>query len=134
MKRFDNKCVAILGGNAGIGLAAARMFAAEGARLAITGRNAETLRAVAEELSALGKQSPEEQEKSLPELMSRVESRAVEQIESRTAASGGSSDDAGSYQYQVGVTPSHSFSLLFTPSHFFPLLFTPFALLSNFPI
>ncbi|NLR40763.1 SDR family oxidoreductase [Novosphingobium sp. ERW19] len=51
--RFDNTCVAILGGNAGIGLAAARMFAAEGAKLAITGRNAETLRAVAEELDAL---------------------------------------------------------------------------------
>lgn len=51
--RFDNKCVAILGGNAGIGLAAARMFAAEGAKLAITGRNAETLEQVAEELGAL---------------------------------------------------------------------------------
>lgn len=51
--RFDNKCVAILGGNAGIGLAAARMFAAEGAKIALTGRNAETLRDVAEELDAL---------------------------------------------------------------------------------
>lgn len=51
--RFDNKCVAILGGNAGIGRAAARMFAAEGAKLAVTGRNAETLREVAEELDAL---------------------------------------------------------------------------------
>lgn len=51
--RFTNKCVVILGGNAGIGLAAARMFAAEGAKLAITGRNADTLRAVAEELDAL---------------------------------------------------------------------------------
>ncbi len=51
--RFDNKCVAILGGNAGIGLAAARMFAAEGAKLAISGRNPETLRQVAEELGAL---------------------------------------------------------------------------------
>ncbi|KPF93342.1 short-chain dehydrogenase [Novosphingobium sp. AAP83] len=51
--RFTDKCVAILGGNAGIGLAAARMFAAEGAKLAITGRNAESLRAAAEELDAL---------------------------------------------------------------------------------
>lgn len=51
--RFTNQCVAILGGNAGIGLSAARMFAAEGAKLAITGRNAESLRAVAEELDAL---------------------------------------------------------------------------------
>jgi NAD(P)-dependent dehydrogenase (short-subunit alcohol dehydrogenase family) len=51
--RFDNKCVLILGGNAGIGLTAARMFRAEGAKLAITGRDAESLRAVAEELDAL---------------------------------------------------------------------------------
>lgn len=52
--RFDNKCVVILGGNAGIGLAASRMFAAEGAKLAITGRNATTLDGVAAELGALG--------------------------------------------------------------------------------
>ena len=52
--RFDNKCVVILGGNAGIGLAAARMFRAEGAKLAITGRNAETLAAAAAETNALG--------------------------------------------------------------------------------
>jgi NAD(P)-dependent dehydrogenase (short-subunit alcohol dehydrogenase family) len=52
--RFDGKCVVILGGNAGIGLAAARMFRAEGAKLAITGRNAETLAAAAEETEALG--------------------------------------------------------------------------------
>lgn len=51
--RFDGKCVVILGGNAGIGLAAARMFRAEGAKLALTGRNAESLRAAAEELDAL---------------------------------------------------------------------------------
>lgn len=43
----------VLGGNAGIGLAAARLFRSEGAKLAITGRNAESLRAAAEELDAL---------------------------------------------------------------------------------
>ena len=52
--RFDGKCVAILGGNAGIGLAAARLFRAEGAKLALTGRNAETLAAAAQECEALG--------------------------------------------------------------------------------
>ncbi len=52
--RFDGKCVVVLGGNAGIGLAAARMFKAEGAKLAISGRNRETLGAVALELEALG--------------------------------------------------------------------------------
>ena len=52
--RFDGKCVAILGGNAGIGLAAARMFHAEGAKLALTGRDAATLAAAAQECEALG--------------------------------------------------------------------------------
>jgi NAD(P)-dependent dehydrogenase (short-subunit alcohol dehydrogenase family) len=51
--RFDSKCVVILGGNAGIGLAAARMFRAEGAKIAITGRDIVTLKAAAEELDAL---------------------------------------------------------------------------------
>lgn len=51
--RFDNTCVAILGGNSGIGLAAARQFAAEGARLALTGLNPQTLHDAAEELGAL---------------------------------------------------------------------------------
>ncbi len=54
MKRFDNKSVVILGGNAGIGLAAARMFHAEGAKLALTGRNAATLAEAARETEALG--------------------------------------------------------------------------------
>ncbi len=51
--RFDGKCVAILGGNSGIGLAAARLFRAEGAKLALTGRDAATLTAAAAELDAL---------------------------------------------------------------------------------
>jgi len=41
--RFQGKTVVVLGGNSGIGLAAARAFQAEGARVAITGRNKETL-------------------------------------------------------------------------------------------
>jgi NAD(P)-dependent dehydrogenase (short-subunit alcohol dehydrogenase family) len=52
--RFQDKCVVILGGNAGIGLAAAKMFRAEGAKLAITGRNAESLKAAAAGCDALG--------------------------------------------------------------------------------
>lgn len=47
MKRFDGKGVLILGGNAGIGAAAATLFAAEGAQLVITGRNEATLAEVA---------------------------------------------------------------------------------------
>jgi NAD(P)-dependent dehydrogenase (short-subunit alcohol dehydrogenase family) len=52
--RFDHKCVVILGGNAGIGLAAARIFRADGAKLALTGRNAATVRDAAAETDALG--------------------------------------------------------------------------------
>jgi NAD(P)-dependent dehydrogenase (short-subunit alcohol dehydrogenase family) len=48
--RFTNKTALITGGNSGIGLAAARLFLAEGARVAITGRNQKTLRAAAAEL------------------------------------------------------------------------------------
>ena len=45
--RFAGKTVVVLGGNSGIGLAAARAFQAEGARVAITGRNKQTLAQVA---------------------------------------------------------------------------------------
>lgn len=51
--RFEGKTVAVLGGNSGIGRAAAVGFAAEGARLAITGRDPRTLEEVAEETGAL---------------------------------------------------------------------------------
>ena len=43
MNRFENKFAVITGGNSGIGLATARAFIDEGARVLITGRNAETL-------------------------------------------------------------------------------------------
>ncbi len=52
MRRFDGKAVLILGGNAGIGAAAAQLFANEGARLAITGRNAATLGDIAAQTGA----------------------------------------------------------------------------------
>jgi NAD(P)-dependent dehydrogenase (short-subunit alcohol dehydrogenase family) len=45
--RFAGKTVVVLGGNSGIGLAAARAFQAEGGRVAITGRNEATLAQVA---------------------------------------------------------------------------------------
>jgi len=45
--RLANKTAFITGGNSGIGLATARLFVAEGARVAITGRNQATLEAAA---------------------------------------------------------------------------------------
>src|ERR1700737_5630997 len=48
--RLANKTALITGGNSGIGLATAKLFVAEGARVAITGRNQATLEAAAKEL------------------------------------------------------------------------------------
>ena len=49
-KRLSGKSALITGGNSGIGLATAQLFVAEGARVAITGRNQKTLDAAAAEL------------------------------------------------------------------------------------
>jgi NAD(P)-dependent dehydrogenase (short-subunit alcohol dehydrogenase family) len=48
--KLTNKTALITGGNSGIGLATARLFVAEGANVAITGRNQKTLPAAAAEL------------------------------------------------------------------------------------
>ena len=48
--KLTNKSALITGGNSGIGFATARLFVAEGAHVAITGRNQKTLGATAAEL------------------------------------------------------------------------------------
>jgi len=48
--RLSNRVLVVTGGNSGIGLAAAKLFVAEGAKVAITGRNESTLRQAAEAL------------------------------------------------------------------------------------
>ena len=55
--RFADRNVLIFGGNSGIGLAAARAFRAEGARLAITGRDALSLAEAARATGAIAIQS-----------------------------------------------------------------------------
>jgi NAD(P)-dependent dehydrogenase (short-subunit alcohol dehydrogenase family) len=50
MGKLEGKIAMVTGGNSGIGLAAARLFVAEGAHVAITGRNQKTLRGAAAEL------------------------------------------------------------------------------------
>src|SRR5260370_18791544 len=50
MGNLDSKFALITGGNSGIGLATARLFIDEGARVAIAGRNEETLRSAADSL------------------------------------------------------------------------------------
>lgn len=55
--RFGNEVAAVTGGGSGSGLAAARMPAAEGARFAISGRNAAALDAAAREHGFLALQA-----------------------------------------------------------------------------
>jgi NAD(P)-dependent dehydrogenase (short-subunit alcohol dehydrogenase family) len=52
MNRLKGKCALITGGTTGIGLETARKFVAEGARVAITGKNPETLAAARNELGS----------------------------------------------------------------------------------
>jgi NAD(P)-dependent dehydrogenase (short-subunit alcohol dehydrogenase family) len=49
-QRFVDKVAVVIGGNSGIGLASAKAFASEGARVVITGRDPDTLRAAAGEI------------------------------------------------------------------------------------
>jgi NAD(P)-dependent dehydrogenase (short-subunit alcohol dehydrogenase family) len=52
MNRFEGKTVLVTGGNSGIGLAAAKAYAAEGARVIITGRDTTSLAQAKAELGA----------------------------------------------------------------------------------
>jgi NAD(P)-dependent dehydrogenase (short-subunit alcohol dehydrogenase family) len=52
MKRFEGKVAVVTGGNSGIGLAAAKAFAQEGASVVITGRDEASLKAAEREIGA----------------------------------------------------------------------------------
>ncbi len=53
MKKLEGKIALVTGGTTGIGLAAAKLFAAEGARVYVTGSNPESLDAARRELSGV---------------------------------------------------------------------------------
>jgi NAD(P)-dependent dehydrogenase (short-subunit alcohol dehydrogenase family) len=53
MGKLSGKVAVVTGGTTGIGLATARLFAAEGAKVIVTGRNAETLAAARKELAGV---------------------------------------------------------------------------------
>jgi len=54
MSRFTNKVVVITGGTSGIGLAAARQFIKEGAKVVVTGRNSQSVGDAQKKLGANG--------------------------------------------------------------------------------
>lgn len=54
MNRLKDKVVIVTGGNSGVGAAAAKLLAAEGAKVVITARRAAALEAVAKEIEAFG--------------------------------------------------------------------------------
>lgn len=54
MKILDNRTAIITGASSGIGYAAAKLFAAQGARIVASGRNAEALARLKDEITAQG--------------------------------------------------------------------------------
>jgi len=77
MKSFEGKVAVITGGNSGIGLATAKKFAAQGAKVAISGRDRKTLEQAAKEIGpeTLAVQGDVTDLSSLDRLFSRVRDR-----------------------------------------------------------
>jgi len=72
MTRFNNKRVLVTGGSSGIGLATAKRLVQEGARVAITGTNAERLRAAESELGVVAIESDSADPAAVATLAERV--------------------------------------------------------------
>jgi NAD(P)-dependent dehydrogenase (short-subunit alcohol dehydrogenase family) len=77
MKTFEGKIAVITGGNSGIGFATAKKFAAQGAKVAISGRDRKTLEQAAKEIGpeTLAVQGDVADLSSLDRLFSRVRDR-----------------------------------------------------------
>ena len=94
-QRLTGKTAFITGGNSGIGLATARRFLAEGARVAITGRNRETLEAARAELG----------ENLLALVAEATDSAAIEQAVAQTVEAFGGLDIVFANAGIVDATP-----------------------------
>ncbi len=76
MKKIENKVAVITGGNSGIGLATAKLFAAEGAKVTITGRNKTTIDLAVKEIGnkAIGIESDVSDLKNIDKVYETVKS------------------------------------------------------------
>jgi NAD(P)-dependent dehydrogenase (short-subunit alcohol dehydrogenase family) len=77
MDRFRGKVAVVTGGNSGIGLAAAKAFAREGAAVVITGRDEETLKAAGRDIGggAIAIRADSSRMGDLDAVMSRIRKR-----------------------------------------------------------
>ena len=72
MKQLENKTAVITGGNSGIGLATVKGFKERGAKVLFTGRNAETVAAVAKSTGAIGVVSDQSDLKQIEQLVKQT--------------------------------------------------------------
>jgi len=72
MGKFENKVVVVTGGNSGIGLATAKGFIAEGAKVVITGRRKDAIEQAARETGAVAVQADQSDLQEIDQLVAQV--------------------------------------------------------------